>query len=186
MTSQEFNLIRSFSGSAIMVFLAALSFMTWMETDWVFYLLLAIRDLYLVFFFIKRHEPFVVSGFQQKILAYTSSALPLLYQSGFATTGTVKTATFLFVMGFTLSTLALIDLGYSFGVSPSVRKPVRSGLYRFINHPMYIGYCIAEVGMVLIAPIPNSIIFFFSIILYIARAKAESNLIKRHTNENFN
>ncbi len=186
MTNQEFSVLGNYSGSVIMAVLAVLSFIKWMNTTWFFYLLLAFRDLYLVFFFIKRHEATVVANSKQKIMAYASSALPLVYQSGFVTAESSRVATFLFVIGFTVSTLALVDLGYSFGVSPGLRKPIRNGLYRFVSHPMYIGYCIAEIGMIIVAPCPNAVIFLLSVTLYLARASAENNLLKRYAHESTN
>ena len=65
----------------------------------------------------------------------------------------------------------------SFGVSPANRGAVRSGLYRYIRHPMYMGYVIAEFGFVLLNP-TNLIIWVISVGLYFARTKIEDRALR--------
>jgi protein-S-isoprenylcysteine O-methyltransferase Ste14 len=81
------------------------------------------------------------------------------------------------IIGFSISTLALIELGNSFGVSPANRGMISSGVYRFTNHPMYLGYAISEFGCVLLNPL-NVIIYILSMSLYYLRAQSESKILK--------
>ena len=80
------------------------------------------------------------------------------------------------ILGFTISTLAIFDLGSSFGVSPANRGLVTNGLYRYARHPMYTGYVIAEFGFVLLNPI-NLIIWVISVGFYFARTKIEERVL---------
>lgn len=63
------------------------------------------------------------------------------------------------------------------GVSPAKRgDKCTKGLYRIINHPMYVGYVIAQFGWVLLNPW-NFTIFLLSIILFSFRTKYENMIL---------
>ncbi len=50
-------------------------------------------------------------------------------------------------MGLAIWIITLINLGKSFGVLPQKQKRVKSGLYKYFNHPMYIGIWCAFLGL---------------------------------------
>ncbi len=54
------------------------------------------------------------------------------------------------LVGAAFSLWGVISLGKSFGVFVSVRKVVLHGPYRFVRHPIYLGYCLIWFGLVLI------------------------------------
>ncbi|HEX4415345.1 MAG TPA: methyltransferase [Lacipirellulaceae bacterium] len=46
-----------------------------------------------------------------------------------------------------ISTIALLTLNRSLGVVPANRGLKTSGMYRLVRHPMYCGYCISDLAM---------------------------------------
>jgi protein-S-isoprenylcysteine O-methyltransferase Ste14 len=53
------------------------------------------------------------------------------------------------VLGLIVMVTGLMSLGRSFGVMPRARGLVRTGLYRWIRHPIYLGEFLAFGGMLL-------------------------------------
>lgn len=161
-----------------MLLFTALAFARWSESGDLYFLLLTLRDAIAAYFLVYRSAATRAASGGQELLAYCSSAIPLAYlDAGVYDPLTSASANLLTIGGFLLVTLATIDLGYSFGVSPAFRSVVSTGVYRWFRHPMYIGYCIAEFGRVLVNPL-NAPIFLLSVLLYYQRSTIEASLLK--------
>ena len=50
-------------------------------------------------------------------------------------------------MGLAIWIVSLINLGKSFGVLPQKQKRIKAGLYKYFNHPMYLGIWCAFLGL---------------------------------------
>ena len=46
-----------------------------------------------------------------------------------------------------LSLASLLSIGRSFGIRPALRALTTGGPYRFVRHPMYLAYVIADIGL---------------------------------------
>ena len=168
-------------GAAVMLGFAVWAGWRWAHTGLLFFLLLLLRDVVAAWFLITRRPDQMRQAFgRADMIAYVSSAMPLFYLAPTTSTGGIVAALaeFLPIVGFSLSTLALLDLGQSFGVSPANRGRVESGVYRVLQHPMYVGYAVAEFGMVILNPI-NLAIWCASILHYRGRAVMETRVLSR-------
>lgn len=151
----------------------------WYSSGFLFFALLFLRDLVAVWFLLKRNPIKRVKHFGfVDVLSYISAAFPFFYMgsSGSISQWAMIGFNLLAILGFGLAALALLDLGKSFGISPANRGRVTSGVYRFVNHPMYLGYAIAEFGLILLNPM-NAFIYCLSMSLYFYRAKIEEKAL---------
>ncbi|HLE12956.1 MAG: hypothetical protein A2504_13000 [Bdellovibrionales bacterium RIFOXYD12_FULL_39_22] len=169
--------IGKYSGALLMFGFGVLALYRWHQTQLLFFLLLVLRDFVAAYFFLKRRPAEIKSGRLPTIASYISSALPLCYLgSDNVLPLFLLISTIMAVIGFLLVALATIELGTSLGISPAKRQLVKSGVYKIIAHPMYVGYAIAESGLTLINPI-NAGILILSLLLYWVRAKQENKIL---------
>lgn len=172
-----------------MLIFTVLAGIRWYQSGLLFYLLLFLRDFIIVYFLIFRNSDKNEHSFLRiRIISYISSFLPLLYiSSSDLTIINSSLIQVIYILGFFISTIALLDLGSSFGVSPANRGFKNNGIYKFFKHPMYLGYGIAELGLVLLNPL-NAPIYLVSISLYYYRSKVEDLYFqqKLKPNEYFN
>jgi protein-S-isoprenylcysteine O-methyltransferase Ste14 len=54
--------------------------------------------------------------------------------------------------GLIIVVLGKLSLGRSFGLTPANRGVVSTGLYKFVRHPIYLGYLITHLGFVIANP----------------------------------
>lgn len=165
-------------GSVVMFSFGAYSFYRWQKTGLIFFLLLILREISASWFLITRNPPEKKNSNKwASILAYVSSAWPFFYLSSSTQSATAHLVdALLAIVGFLLSTWALFDLGKSFGVAPANRGLVHTGVYRYIKHPMYLGYVISESGFVFLNPW-NALLLVASVSLYTLRARLEAKIL---------
>lgn len=73
---------------------------------------------------------------------------------------------------------AKVALGVSFGLVAANRGVRVSGPYRFVRHPMYAGYVITHVGLLLAMPSAfNALLYACALLLQIVRIKREERVL---------
>lgn len=174
--------LRNLSGAFLMAVFGLIALGRSLETGLLFFMLLALRDFIASYFFFARSEANQKSQWPISVVAYVSAALPLCY-SGIPVIVQPQIqmfASLFIILGFALVALATIDLSSRMGISPAIRGEIcRSGVYQFVSHPMYLGYIIAETGIVVGNP-ANLPLFAVSLILYLLRMRAESLILRNH------
>jgi len=163
-----------------MASLAFFALVQWWERGLIFYLLLVFKHLIFAAHVVSRKPVIIQGGPGTCLLAYLSAVLPFLYAGSYETPSApnAMAVNMLSLAGFLLAALAVVELGDSLGVSPAVRGGrVRSGVYGFFPHPMYLGYAIAESGWILVN-FGNLPLWVLSASLYCFRARYEGRLFE--------
>jgi len=82
------------------------------------------------------------------------------------------------IAGFSWQIYAKLSLRLSFGLLPANRGIVTSGAYRFMRHPMYVGYFVAHVGFLLTNfGLQNLLVFSVLYSLQVVRIIREERLL---------
>lgn len=69
------------------------------------------------------------------------------------------------VLGIIFWIVSYINLGHSFGVLPKKQKRIKKGLYKYFNHPMYIGIFMTFLGISLANASWQGLVFLNLVIL---------------------
>lgn len=113
------------------------------------------------------------------IITLVHLSLPLLMVSEINSNGYLpKIGKILIILGLTVSCLSVINLWESFGAVPALRKIKTEGLYSFVRHPIYTGYIISSVGLIVVTPsLRNLILFTLFLIMTVFRLTKEEQAL---------
>ena len=99
--------------------------------------------LIILFYFLRSTASSTSRSFVTNTIAvlttFSPSALSLLSEAELSRPEIVFLADFMIVLGMILSIFSLASLGRSFSIIPQARKLVKSGPYRLVRHPIYVG-----------------------------------------------
>lgn len=85
------------------------------------------------------------------------------------------------LVGVVIWLVSYINLGRSFGVMPKPRNVVKSGLYRYLRHPMYLGIAITSSSLSLLNGSRAGLYYTLLVILplLLVRAHLEDKQIEK-------
>ncbi|MEJ6011274.1 isoprenylcysteine carboxylmethyltransferase family protein [Novosphingobium aquae] len=115
------------------------------------------------------------------MLAMTATCAGLLIVPGYVLSESLVTVGVLLFIGGNLFQLwAKLVLRRSFGVAPANRGVKISGPYKYVRHPMYVGYGIVHVSLLLLMFMPiNLLIYAIGWWAQILRIKAEERVLSQ-------
>lgn len=144
---------------------------------------LAIQLMALSLFLVRKRAKVISSKSPDYLYTLLALGLPLLFRSvmdvGTSNIGTIV-AGVLGVAGAALVMGGFLSLNRSFGIAPENRGVKSSGVYRFVRHPMYSGYILAESGFLIIyLSWYNVLVLFLSVTFLLLRLRAEERLLEK-------
>jgi protein-S-isoprenylcysteine O-methyltransferase Ste14 len=133
----------------------------------------------MVFVLIRRPTQDISLRLGDWLLAIAATAAPLLIQPGLDMfPGLAPLGLALVLAGNVVQGLAKLSLRRSFGIAPANRGVKSDGLYRFVRHPMYAGYLMVHIGIMILMPSPlNAVLYTIGWWAQILRLRAEEALL---------
>jgi len=91
------------------------------------------------------------------------------------------------VFGFTMLTIARLQLGNSFSVTPQARVLVTRGIYSRVRHPVYVFSAIALAGLVLYFQLSPWLLLLLVplAVIQVLRARAEERVLEQQFGEEY-
>ena len=116
-------------------------------------LLLASEALVVVLTMFRRSAEVVDRSLRARLLtALSMIGPPLVRPAGFNGLAPEMLTALISAIGLSVVVIGKISLGRSFGLTPANRGIVCAGVYRFVRHPIYLGYLITHIGFVIANP----------------------------------
>jgi protein-S-isoprenylcysteine O-methyltransferase Ste14 len=142
-------------------------------------ILVLIAEGLVAFFFVVRRDASVVTVRPfDWVIALAGSIIGMFVAAGGDPLVPPEVGSAFMVAGLMMSIWAKLNLRRSFGAAAAHRGLVHSGPYRFVRHPMYVGYTLVYIGFFLNNPlIWNLTLYIIGIALFVARILAEEKLL---------
>jgi protein-S-isoprenylcysteine O-methyltransferase Ste14 len=116
-------------------------------------LLLVSEALVVALTIIRRPAASVDRTFKARVLTTVAAfGPPLVHPDSVASVVSDSLTMSLSAVGLMVVVVGKLSLGRSFGLVPANRGVVSTGVYRFVRHPIYLGYLITHVGFLLANP----------------------------------
>lgn len=116
-------------------------------------LLVASEALVVVLTMVRRPAAAVDRTLKARLLtAFSTLGAPLVRPMSGAALAPESLTVAIAAIGLMIVVLGKLSLGRSFGLTPANRGVVSTGMYRFVRHPIYLGYLVTHVGFVAANP----------------------------------
>lgn len=165
------------------IFLTLLAISFWVNIYSFFYLKpyligLAISEtIGVIFILLRRHGQIATSPYPL-FIALMGTSLPLFARAGGQQIAPVSLIEILLFGGLIITIWAKIALNRSFGIVAANRGVKVSGPYRFVRHPMYLGYIVTQLGFLLSEfSLTLMVIYLFSWLFQILRIVEEEKVL---------
>jgi protein-S-isoprenylcysteine O-methyltransferase Ste14 len=146
-------------------------------------LVLIVSESLPVIFIVSRLKTRALSGNPiDWLLGTLGASLPLLASRHAAHSALVPVQVCVVIMlaGLWIEISAKLALGRRFGIVAANRGIEISGPYRFVRHPMYVGYTIVHIGFLMAFPsLWNAILYSTELLIQLARLLREEHLLKQ-------
>lgn len=144
-------------------------------------LLLASETLIALFVLLRRPSVAISVNRVDWAAAFGATLLPLLIDPGAREApALIVPGVLLFVFGTCWQLWAKLVLRRSFGIAPANRGVKRGGPYRGMRHPMYFGYFVTEIGILMLMPsVWNFALYGATWALQLFRLLREEELLMR-------
>ena len=143
-------------------------------------IMIASEALVALFILIRRPSDQVTLNAGDWALAFAATIGPLLARA--TSTGHALipqgSGVLILLTGLVVQVWSKLVLRRSFGIVPANRGIKASGPYRFVRHPMYLGYVTVHVGFLLLSPnLWNVAVYGVSFAIQLFRIQAEERLL---------
>lgn len=137
------------------------------------------ESLVIVLFVIRRSATSISFRFSDWLIALGATIAPLFFHAVPNKSLLPNAPGALWILiGFLIQVHAKLCLGRSMGCVPANRGVKGGGPYQFVRHPMYLGYCIADSGLVLMNPdLRNLTCLALAWLLMVPRILAEERFL---------
>ena len=112
-------------------------------------LMVASEALVVALTLVRRTAGLVDRSWQARFLTTVSMVGPLMVVPATAALAAEAATVTSTAAGLMIVVMGKLSLGRSFGLTPANRGVVCTGLYRFLRHPIYLGYLITHIGFFL-------------------------------------
>ena len=117
-------------------------------------LMLASEALVVALTLVRRSALSVDRTWRARLLtAFSTFGPPLVKPSAFGPLAPQAITVLISALGLIVVVAGKASLGRSFGLVPANRGVVSTGLYRFVRHPIYLGYLVTHVGFLVANPL---------------------------------
>jgi len=131
---------------------------------------------------IRRSAPLRI-GSVAVLAAFLGTALPLLVRPGGVQLVPTLVSSVLMFSGLALSIASKLYLNRSFGLIAANRGVKTRGPYRFVRHPMYLGYIINQLGFLLSSfTLVTLVIYLVAWTIQVVRVREEESVLRADPN----